>query len=101
MLGGKWRAVILARLKDSGGLRYADLRRLVPGMSEKMLTQRLRELCDDGLVERGAGGAYALTARGESAREVLRALHAWGVTLAPEMDARVVAPAAVGARGEE
>lgn len=91
VLGGKWRVVVLARIKE-GARRYADLRRLVPGMSEKMLTQRLRELVDVGLVTRSAG-AYTLTPRGESAREVLEALYAWGEALAPELDVRVGGPA--------
>ncbi len=87
VLGGKWRVVVLARIKE-GARRYADLRRLVPGISEKMLTQRLRELVDAGLVTRRAG-AYTLTPRGESARAVLEALYAWGESLAPELDVRV------------
>lgn|SRR5262249_1374389 len=87
VLGGKWRVVILAHIKE-GSRRYADLRRLVPGMSEKMLTQRLRELVDRGLVARRAGG-YTLTPRGDSARAVLQSLHAWGSKIAPELGARI------------
>ena len=51
VLGVKWKTIILARLKD-GPLRYGDLRRTVPLLSDKVLTQRLRELEDSGLVER-------------------------------------------------
>src|SRR3979490_2053059 len=51
VVGGKWRPVILAHLKE-GVLRYGELRRLIPGLSEKMLVQRLRELEADGLVAR-------------------------------------------------
>lgn len=90
VLGGKWRVVIIARLKEKS-LRYADLRRLVPRMSEKMLTQRLKELLDAGLIRRHAG-LYALTARGDSARTVLEALYAWGESVAPELEARIEAP---------
>ena len=79
LLGAKWRVVILARIKE-GAQRYADLRRLVPRMSEKMLTQRLRELTEDGLIARSEG-RYVLTPRGESARGVLQALYDWGSTL--------------------
>ena len=79
ILGPKWRVVILARIKE-GAQRYADLRRLVPRMSEKMLTQRLRELAADGLISR-RDGRYVLTPRGESARGVLQALYDWGSTL--------------------
>ncbi|NUP14347.1 MAG: helix-turn-helix transcriptional regulator [Polyangiaceae bacterium] len=89
VLGGKWRTVILARIKE-GAQRYADLRRSVPHMSEKMLTQRLAELVDAGLIQR-KNGAYVLTSRGESARNVLQALHAWGERVGPELGARVQA----------
>jgi DNA-binding HxlR family transcriptional regulator len=87
VLGGKWRAVILAHIKE-GALRYADLRRRIPRMSEKMLTQRLRELVDTGLVTRRAG-TYRLTPRGDRARGALKALHAWGESLVPELGVHV------------
>lgn len=87
VLGGKWRAVILAHIKE-GALRYADLRRRIPRMSEKMLTQRLRELVQTGLVARKAG-SYRLTPRGERARTALTALHAWGESLVPELGVRI------------
>lgn len=87
-LGGKWRVVILARLKQQA-CGYATLRRLVPRMSEKMLTQRLRELVDEGLVAKNAR-VYSLTPRGESARVVLEALYAWGETLAADADVRFI-----------
>jgi len=90
VLGGKWRVVLLAHIKQ-GAQRYADLRRLVPRMSDKMLTQRLRELLDAGLVRR-QGAAYVLTARGESARTTMDALYAWGEALASELGVLVEAP---------
>jgi DNA-binding HxlR family transcriptional regulator len=97
VLGGKWKVVMLARLKEAP-LRYADLRRLTPRMSEKMLTQRLRELEEQGLIQRvtrpGAGKQvfYTLTPRGESARPTLQALYDWGLRLADEVGARIEAP---------
>jgi len=91
VLGGKWRAVLLAHLKE-GPQRYSDLRRLAPRMSEKMLTQRLHELCDRGLITR-RGGTYRLTRRGASARSVLNALYDWGTLIAPDVDARIEPPA--------
>ena len=86
LLGGKWRAVILAYLKEAPR-RYGELRALIPRLSEKMLTQRLRELEEAGLVERQPEGAFhvhRLTARGESLRPVLEALYALGERLAEE-----------------
>ena len=91
VLGGKWRAVILAHIKE-GAVRYADLRRRIPRMSEKMLTQRLRELVATGLVTQRAG-TYQLTARGHRARAALEALHAWGESLVAELGVRIEQPA--------
>jgi DNA-binding HxlR family transcriptional regulator len=51
LLGGKWKTVILARLKQAP-LRYGELRSVVPGLADKMLTQRLRDLEKAGFVER-------------------------------------------------
>ena len=62
-----------------------------------MLTQRLRELVESGLLVHGAG-TYRLTTRGESARKALAALHAFGEVLASELDVRVEATALRPAR---
>jgi DNA-binding HxlR family transcriptional regulator len=91
VLGGKWRVVVLAHVKE-GALRYAELRRRIPRMSEKMLTQRLRELVESGLLAHRAG-AYRLTERGDRARQALGALHSFGETLVPELGVRVEAAA--------
>jgi DNA-binding HxlR family transcriptional regulator len=83
VIGGKWRVVILAYLKE-GAHRYGELRRRVPGISEKVLTQRLRELESDGLVVRHDRGTvpphveYRLTDEGRSLAPVLQALYDWG-----------------------
>lgn len=92
VLAGKWKTVILAHLKQRP-LRYAELRALIPSLSDKMLTQRLRDLDELGLVVRhkdggrGARSRYELTARGRSLRPVLEGLHAWGRGLAAEVGA--------------
>jgi len=87
VLGGKWRTVVLAHIKEQPQ-RYAELRRLVPRMSEKMLTQRLHELVAQGLVA-SRSGRYVLTPRGESARSVLTALFRWGEEIAPQLGLRI------------
>lgn len=85
VLGGKWRAVILARLKERPH-RYAELRAAIPRLSDKVLTQRLQELVGAGLVlqnkrgRRGAPSTYRLSRNGEQLRPVLEALYAWGMT---------------------
>lgn len=91
VLGGKWKTVLLAHLKG-GPQRYRDLRERVPGLSDKMLTQRLRELEEAGLVERGSSteaAAYALSGRGRSLGPVLQALYDWGVQAEQEANGPV------------
>ncbi|WP_158814179.1 helix-turn-helix domain-containing protein [Methylocapsa sp. S129] len=87
LLGGKWKAVILARLKD-GPLRYGELRRLIPQLSDKVLTERLADLQALGLVAPGGEkprSGYRLSSRGESLRPVLQALYDWGEAQASEL----------------
>ena len=92
-VGAKWRTVILAWLKEAPH-RYAELRARMPGVSDKILTQRLKELVALGLVTRepGPGRAtqvYRLSPRGESLRPVLDSLYGWGNDLAAELDVTV------------
>jgi DNA-binding HxlR family transcriptional regulator len=93
-VGRKWRTVILAWLKEAPH-RYSDLRRRVPGLSDKVLTQRLKELESLGLIIRKPLGrqrsthVYELTARGQSLRPVLDALYKWGATMAPLLKVRI------------
>ncbi|MET9487716.1 helix-turn-helix domain-containing protein [Nocardia sp. NPDC006630] len=83
LIGGKWKPVILAHLKE-GVRRYGELRRLMPSTSEKMLIQQLRELEAAGLVRRTVFGTvppqveYDLTEEGWSLVPVLTALYEWG-----------------------
>lgn len=80
ILGGKWKPVILARLKEQP-MRYGELRRAIPGLSDKVLTERLKDLEELGLIERPAAQAaplYRLSAKGEALRPALSALYEWG-----------------------
>jgi DNA-binding HxlR family transcriptional regulator len=94
MIGGKWKPVILAHLKE-GALRYGELRTRIPGLSDKMLTQRLRELETLGLVRRkkidgrGARSSYEITVRVRSLRPALAALDRWGELMASEVGATI------------
>lgn len=82
-LGGKWKTVILARIKEKP-MRYSDLRRMIPSLSEKMLSQRLKELSDAGFVSVQGDSAgkrrYALTADGRDLASTLQALYDWGMS---------------------
>ncbi len=83
-IGSKWAALILWHLRDST-LRYSELRRRLPGVSHKMLAQRLRELEADGLVSRTVYPVvppkteYTLTDEGQRLLPALRAMQQWGV----------------------
>jgi len=96
-IGGKWRTVILAWLKEAPH-RYGELRRRVPGLTDKVLTQRLKELQALGLISKKLAGrqrtahVYELTARGESLRPVLDALYDWGQSIAPDLKIRIGPP---------
>ena len=96
LLGGKWKVVILARLKQQP-MRYGDLRRAIPDLSDKVLTERLAGLRAAGLVETSvdANGVarYRLTARGESLRSVLQALYDWGEAEADTFKVSIRPPA--------
>jgi DNA-binding HxlR family transcriptional regulator len=83
VIGGKWKVVILCWLKE-GTHRFAQLGRRIPGISERMLTQQLRELERDGIVHRKVYPEvpprveYSLTAFGETLRPVMVQLWEWG-----------------------
>ncbi len=81
VLGGKWKTLILVYLLY-GTFRYGELRALLPKLSDKVLTQRLKELERAGLVRRSGTGAkrtaYSLSEEGETLRPVLTVLCEWG-----------------------
>ncbi|MEV0500269.1 helix-turn-helix domain-containing protein [Streptomyces spectabilis] len=80
---GKWKSFIMWALAD-GPRRFGQTRRLVTGISEKVLTQQLRELQADGIVHRQDHEEvpprveYSLTDRGRRLYELLELLSAWG-----------------------
>ncbi|MBB3458739.1 DNA-binding HxlR family transcriptional regulator [Rhizobium sp. BK313] len=80
MLSGRWKLPILFRLFAEPSMRNSQLIRDMPGISQKMLTQHLRELESDELIERKDFGQqpprveYALTSAGRSLMPVLLAL---------------------------
>ncbi|MDC7694233.1 helix-turn-helix domain-containing protein [Asticcacaulis sp. DXS10W] len=86
-IGGKWKAVILWELRN-GHLRFGELKRRIPGASEKMLIQQLRALEGDGLVNRHMFPQvpphveYSLTDMGEKLNVALSPVADWGETFA-------------------
>ena len=84
LLSGKWKWLMLWHLND-GTKRYTELERIVPGVSQKMLTQQLKELEKDGLISRTVYPEvpprveYSLTGLGSSAFPILEMMHSWAV----------------------
>ncbi|ANY08272.1 winged helix-turn-helix transcriptional regulator [Pseudonocardia sp. HH130630-07] len=84
VVSGKWKGLILWELDEHGTRRFAELRRGLPGVSEKMLTQHLREMEQDGLVHRRVYAEvpprveYSLTEHGRSLNLALAPLGDWG-----------------------
>lgn len=83
LIGGKYKALLLWHLSGRV-LRFNQLRQLVPEATPKMLTQQLRELEQDGLINRKVYPVvppkveYSLTALGESLFPILKAMYEWG-----------------------
>lgn len=83
-IGDRWTVLIVGALGEET-LRFSALRRRIEGISQKMLTQTLRDLERDGLVRRTAYPEvpvrveYALTEAGQSLREPLKALEDWAI----------------------
>ncbi|WP_378730819.1 winged helix-turn-helix transcriptional regulator [Nocardia brasiliensis] len=84
VIGGKWKALILWELENYGVRRFGELRRGLPGVSEKMLIQQLRELEEDGIVTREVYREvpprveYQLTELGAALNRALEPLGVWG-----------------------
>jgi len=82
-IGGKWKLIIVYFLAESPK-HFAALRKAMPGISQKVLTQQLRELMSDDIVNRKAKGAvpapveYSLTAYGRSVLPLVEDVRVWG-----------------------
>lgn len=84
LIGGKWKALILWYLGENT-LRFSELRKALPKVTQKMLTQQLRELEESGLVNRfiytqiPPKVEYSLTEAGKSLLPILATLCQWGL----------------------
>jgi DNA-binding HxlR family transcriptional regulator len=82
-IGGKWKLIILYWLAESPK-HFAALQRAMPGISQKVLTQQLRELASDGIVQRQPKGAvpapveYSLTEYGQLVLPLVEEVRLWG-----------------------
>ncbi|KEF38492.1 transcriptional regulator, HxlR family [Schinkia azotoformans MEV2011] len=83
VIGGKWKCVILCHLTH-GKKRTSELKRLMPNITQKMLTQQLRELEEDGVINRIVHNQippkveYELSQYGQSLKGILNSLCVWG-----------------------
>ena len=84
LIGTKWKPLILFHLLE-GGLRSGMLQKQILGISNKMFTQTVRQLEQDGLITRKVYPIvppkveYQLSARGKSLEAILRSLDQWGL----------------------
>jgi DNA-binding HxlR family transcriptional regulator len=87
LIGGKWKSLILWYLGDNT-LRFSELKRIIPQITPKMLTQQLRELEESGLVSRfiytqiPPKVEYSLTPAGKSLIPILATMCQWGLSYA-------------------
>ncbi|MEE9446331.1 MAG: helix-turn-helix domain-containing protein [Arenicellales bacterium] len=94
MIGGKWKSIVLFRLLEDTH-RFNELRRLIPNITQRMLTNQLRELEKDGLVNRKVYAQvppkveYSITEFGQTLEPVLLALTHWSEQeVLPRMESR-------------
>lgn len=96
VVSGKWKALILWELHAHGARRYAEIRRGLPGVSDKVLAQQLREMETDGLLHREVFPEvpprveYSLTEHGVSLNAALSSLGDWGRTRIARLEAETV-----------
>ncbi len=89
LIGKRWTGAILAVLMQ-GPHRFNEILNSVPGLSDRLLTERLRELEDKGIVERRIFAErpvrieYALTKAGLDLDQLIKVITAWGLKWCPE-----------------
>lgn len=90
LIGGKWKGLILWHLLDKKVLRNGEMLRIMPRITQKMLTQQLREMEENGLVSRviyeqvPPKVEYRLTPHGEALRPILDQMIGWGLKYAED-----------------
>ncbi len=83
VIGGKWKPIILYAIKEETK-RFSQIKKLIPVISQKMLTQQLRELEEDGVIHREVYPVvppkveYTLTGYGRTLMPIMDAMAAWG-----------------------
>lgn len=81
---GKWKPMILLNLLQQGTMRFSELKRSIPDISQKVLTKNLRELEEEDIVGRKVYAEvppkveYSVTEYGQSLEDILVGMHEWG-----------------------
>jgi DNA-binding HxlR family transcriptional regulator len=100
LIGRRWTGAIL-RAMLSGEARFSDIASVVPGLSDRLLSERLKELEAEGIVRRSVVATtpvrvdYALTEKGQALSQVIAAVSTWAeewLVPAPEMATLEVGP---------
>ncbi|GFZ33161.1 transcriptional regulator [Clostridium zeae] len=84
VIGGKWKLLILWHLLNDGIKRYGEIKKVLPGITHKMLSSQLKELENDGIVHREEYQQippkveYSLTEKGITLTPILKAISEWG-----------------------
>ena len=84
VLGGKWKAILINAIYHTSPARFGELKRSVKGITQSMLTQQLRELEDDGLINRKIYAEipprveYTLTEFGLTLSPIMQSMANWG-----------------------
>lgn len=84
MIVGKWKIAIMLNLLHNGTMRFSELRKVMPGVSQKMLTSHLRELEIEGVIKRVTYPQvppkveYFMTEYGKTLQTILDLMHDWG-----------------------
>lgn len=87
VIGGKWKLIILWHLGLEGTKRFSELKKQIPNITQKMLTNQLRELEEDQLVQRKVYPEvpprveYSMTEYGQSLMPVLKLMYEWGIII--------------------
>ena len=76
LIGRRWTGAIVAVLLEAGPLRFSEIGQAVPQLSDRLLSERIKELRARGLVERREDG-YALTEMGRGLEPAVRELRSW------------------------
>lgn len=84
VIGGKWKMLVLWHLGKGGTKRFGELKSLIPGITQRMLVNQLRELEEDQIVHREVYPVvppkveYSLTEHGKSLMPILDSMYEWG-----------------------